>query len=138
MYNKTLQGAIYSAILFSLPVQILGSISSLIAIYKFDYYEKMWGKGISFNVSLCLIAGYSLIGLAAFFGGIKFKESKHENLIANKQKAFLFGVAHTLTIYVSTQFHIALFSLILVAFPFAFGMASCSKMKSNTALQHTE
>jgi len=130
MYNKILLGDIYSAILFFLPVLILGSISSLIAIYKFDYYEKMWGKGISFNVSLCLIAGYSLIGLAAFFGGIKFKESKREKLIANKQKAFLFGVAHTLIIYVSAQLHIALFSLVLVAFPFAFGMTSCSKIKT--------
>ena len=138
MYNKTLKGAIYSAILFSIPVLILGSIYSLIAIYKFDYYEKIWGKGISFNVSLCLSAGYSLVGLAAFFGGIKFKESKNENLITNKQRAFLFGVAHTLIIYVSTQFHIALFSLILVAFPFAFGTASCVKMESNKALQHTE
>jgi hypothetical protein len=116
---------IYSAILFALPILILGAIFSYFAIYKFDYYEKMWGKGISFNVSLCLIAGYSLIGLGSFFAGIQYKKSKQENVINNKQKAFLFGVAHTLIIFVSTKFHGAIFGSILVGFPFAFGMASC-------------
>ena len=130
---------LYSAVLFSLPIFIIGTASSLFAVYFLDYYEKFWGKSVSFQISLWFTIAYSVFGILFFWFGAKFKMSRQEKFaILNPYKSFMFGILQSGLIFLSLKSPIApeiILLIVIVLMPWVLGMASCEYPLKNEGNQ---
>ncbi len=125
---------LYIAIIFSLGVFIFGVLIAFVFVYKLNFYEKFWSKGILFQLSTWIVAGYSIGCLFPFWLGAEHKKVKNQGKIElHKFRAFLFGILQILIIAKISQLHpIVLITAILIA-PILFGMASCTQKIGTSA-----